>query len=73
MQGTGKNGSTPREPKQSYGWVSGKSGKDPTKRVKGFVDRPIPKPTTDLGFSGITHKTSGRTLRRPSNPTRSAN
>ena len=62
MQTTGKDGRAPQEPKQPLGGTAGENGKRPVKRVISFIDRPIPKPTTDLGFSGITHKTSGRSL-----------
>jgi len=62
MQSTGKDGPAPQEPKQPLGGRAGENGKRPVKRAVSFIDRPIPKPTTDLGFSGITHKTSGRSL-----------
>jgi len=33
--------------------------------AKSYFDRPIPKPTTELGFRGISHKRAYESLSRP--------
>jgi hypothetical protein len=53
-----------RDKERRFEWMPEKNGGQ--KRSTSFVERPIPKPTTDLGFTGIRHKTSGRSLSQPS-------
>ena len=59
MQGARDGRSTGREQQSAQVWMQGKNGKPRRNNAISVGDMPIPKPTTELGFTGITHKISG--------------
>ena len=63
MQENGKGRSTNHGQNGSLGWMASKNR---STHGREGTERPIPKPTTDLGFTGIRHKTSGKSVSQPS-------
>jgi len=67
MLGMGKHQSSGRKPINSDGWISRHDDNNAKKNRRDLIEKPIPRPTTELGFRGIRHKTSGVTkVSRPS-------
>ena len=62
MQRIGKRQSSSREPIYSGGLMSRQDSKNAKNNGLTLGDNPIPKPTTELGFKGIRHKTSGMSV-----------
>jgi hypothetical protein len=61
MQRKGEGRSRNKVAEGSRTWMPTKNGKNASQTWE-TMDKPIPKPTTDLGFTGISHKTSGHSL-----------
>ena len=59
MESIGNRHSTERDTANSRGWMSKRNTKGAGGNGRDMSDKPIPRPTTELGFRGIRHKTSG--------------
>lgn len=68
MQNAGKGRSGNREQHGSPAWIPNRNEKRAIDHDQEAAERPIPKPSSDLGFTGIRHKTTGRSLSHPSQP-----